>query len=76
MAVGEESGGPADGALAGRATHALAAALGVQPVVMPGGHDGFLGGEFGQTGSPDEFGAALRRILADAADRVASLPGR
>ena len=76
VAVGEESGGPADGALAGRSAHALAAALGVPPVVMPGGHDGFLGGEFGQTGSPDAFGAALRRVLADAADRVASAPGR
>ena len=63
VAVGEESGGPADGELAGRASYALAEALGQDPVVLPGGHGGFLGGEHGQTGKPDEFAARLREVL-------------
>jgi len=38
--------------------------LGAEPVVFPGGHNGFLGGEYGQTGKPDEFAARLREVLA------------
>ncbi|MBC2933691.1 alpha/beta fold hydrolase [Nocardioides sp. zg-1228] len=64
VGVGEESGGPDDGEIAGRAAHAVARALGQEPVVFPGGHNGFLGGEFGQTGAPDEFAARLREVLA------------
>ena len=64
IGVGEESGGPDDGEVAGRAAHAVARALGQEPVVFPGGHNGFLGGEFGQTGRPDEFAARLREVLA------------
>ena len=64
VGVGEESGGPEDGEIAGRAAHAVAAALGREPVVFPGGHNGFLGGEFGQTGKPDEFAQRLREVLA------------
>lgn len=60
MAVGEES---AD-ALTGRATKAIAERLGTTAVTFPGGHAGFLGGEFGQTGKPDEFAAKLREVLA------------
>ena len=41
---------PCDGEIAGRAAYAVARALGVEPVVFPGGHNGFLGGEYGQTG--------------------------
>jgi pimeloyl-ACP methyl ester carboxylesterase len=63
IGVGEESGGPDDGEVAGRAAHAVARALGQEPVVFPGGHNGFLGGEFGQTGKPDEFAARLREVL-------------
>ena len=63
VAVGEESGGPHDGPVAGRAAHALAAALGREATVFPGGHDGFLGGEFGQTGKPDEFAVRLVEVL-------------
>jgi pimeloyl-ACP methyl ester carboxylesterase len=65
LGVGEESGGPEDGEIAGRAGHAVARELGVEPVVFPGGHNGFLGGEYGQTGKPDEFAARLREVLAD-----------
>ena len=42
---------------------ALAAQLGSEPVVFPGDHAGFLGGEFGMTGRPDEFAARLRELL-------------
>ncbi len=65
IAVGEESGGPSDGEIAGRSAHAVAQALGLEPVVFPGGHNGFLGGEFGQTGKPEEFAARLREVLRD-----------
>lgn len=65
VAVGEESGGPDDGPVAGRAAHALARALGSEATVFPGGHDGFLGGEFGQVGKPDEFAVRLAAVLAD-----------
>ena len=64
IGVGEESGGPTDGEIAGRAGYAVARELGVEPVVFPGGHNGFLGGEYGQTGKPDEFAARLREVLA------------
>lgn len=63
VGVGEESGGPEDGEIAGRAAYAVARALGVEPVVFPGGHNGFLGGEYGQTGKPEEFATTLREVL-------------
>jgi pimeloyl-ACP methyl ester carboxylesterase len=59
IAVGEES----DGLLTGRTSVATAAALGQEVTVFPGGHDGFLGGEFGQQGKPDAFAAGLREVL-------------
>jgi pimeloyl-ACP methyl ester carboxylesterase len=59
IAVGEESGK----AIAGRAAVAMAERIGTAPVTFPGGHAGFLGGEYGQTGKPDEFASALRRAL-------------
>jgi pimeloyl-ACP methyl ester carboxylesterase len=65
IGVGEESATSAtEGEMAGRSAHAVAALLGVEPVVFPSGHAGFLGGEFGQTGKPDEFAARLREALA------------
>ena len=63
VGVGEESGGPVDGEIAGRAGHALARELGVDPVVFPGGHNGFLGGEYGQMGKPVEFAEKLQAVL-------------
>ena len=59
IGVGEESGQ----AVAGRAGTAVAGRLGIMPVTFPGGHDGFLGGEFGRTGKPDAFAATLRAVL-------------
>jgi hypothetical protein len=50
--------------LAGRAGLAVAERLGLAPTSFPGGHDGFLGGEYGGTGQPDEFAATLRTVLA------------
>jgi pimeloyl-ACP methyl ester carboxylesterase len=49
--------------LTGRAATAVAEQLGSKPVTFPGGHDGFLGGEYGQTGEPDAFAATLREVL-------------
>ena len=36
---------------------------GREAVVFPSGHGGFLGGEYGQSGKPDEFAAKLREVL-------------
>ncbi|MGY1696675.1 alpha/beta fold hydrolase [Geodermatophilus sp. SYSU D00814] len=60
-------GATSDGELAHRAGEGVAQRLGTAPVVLPGGHDGFLGGEYGQTGEPEAFAAALRRVLDAAA---------
>jgi pimeloyl-ACP methyl ester carboxylesterase len=60
LGVGEESGQ----VMAGRAATAVAERLGQSPVTFPGGHDGFLGGEYSRTGKPDEFAARLRDVLA------------
>ena len=62
IAVGEESGQM----VAGRAGVAVAGRLGTAPVIFPGGHDGFLGGEYGGMGKPDAFAAALRTVLSNA----------
>lgn len=59
VGVGEESGGQ----LARRAGEALAGQLGLEPVVFPGGHAGFLGDEYGMPGRPVEFAARLREVL-------------
>lgn len=59
MAVGAETGET----LTGRTTRGLAAALDTATVVFPGGHGGFMGGEYGQVGEPDAFAARLREVL-------------
>ncbi|WP_328392584.1 alpha/beta fold hydrolase [Nocardia sp. NBC_00416] len=56
-------GAASAGQLCARATAALAAALGAEVVTFPGGHAGFLGGEFGMHGEPDGFAAVLRKVL-------------
>jgi pimeloyl-ACP methyl ester carboxylesterase len=60
MAVGEES----EGELAHRGGEAVAERLGTKPVTFPSGHAGFMGGEYGQQGKPDEFAARLREVLS------------
>jgi pimeloyl-ACP methyl ester carboxylesterase len=59
MAVGAQSANM----LAGRAGIAVAGRLGTEPVTFPGGHDGFLGGEYGGMGEPDAFAGTLRQVL-------------
>jgi pimeloyl-ACP methyl ester carboxylesterase len=61
IGVGEDSGETS----AARAARAVAARLGTSPVFFPGDHGGFLGGEYGGTGKPDEFAATLRAVLDD-----------
>jgi len=61
LATGAES----NGEMASRGGAAVAELLGTQPVIFPSNHGGFLGGEYGQTGKPDEFAAKLREVLAD-----------
>ena len=53
IAAGAES----EGELANRGAFAVAERLGMEPVIFPSGHSGFLGGEFGQRGDPDAFAA-------------------
>jgi pimeloyl-ACP methyl ester carboxylesterase len=60
LAVGEASGTE----LARRGAEAVADRLGLPVTEFAGGHDGFLGGEYGQTGRPDAFAATLREVLA------------
>ena len=62
IGVGEESGQT----VTGRASVAVAGRLGTMAVTFPGGHDGFLGGEYGGMGKPDAFAATLRTILDNA----------
>jgi pimeloyl-ACP methyl ester carboxylesterase len=62
---------PARGAASGqtvaaRGADAVAAALGVEPAEFPGGHAGFLGGEYGQQGEPEAFAKRLREVLDEA----------
>jgi len=57
------AGAEGRGTLANRAAYAVAERLGTEAVAFPGGHAGFLGGEFGMTGEPDAFAAKLREVL-------------
>jgi hypothetical protein len=52
--------------MAYRGAFAVAEQLGTTPVIFPGGHGGFLGGEYGQAGDPDGFAVKLREVLAEA----------
>jgi pimeloyl-ACP methyl ester carboxylesterase len=60
LAVGAGS----QGEIAHRGGEAVAELLDTRPVVFPGDHGGFLGGEYGQTGDPDAFAVRLRDVLA------------
>ena len=61
VAVGKES----EGQMAYRGGVGVAERLGAEPVVFPSNHGGFLGAEFGGTGDPEAFAAALREALSD-----------
>jgi pimeloyl-ACP methyl ester carboxylesterase len=60
-AAGVESAGQ----MAHRGALASAERLGIDPVMFPSDHGGFLGGEYGQRGDPDAFAAKLREVLAE-----------
>jgi hypothetical protein len=62
VAVGEESAGT----YTARTAASLAALLGQEPTVFPSHHGGFLGGEFGYAGKPEEFAPRLREVLTAA----------
>jgi pimeloyl-ACP methyl ester carboxylesterase len=59
------AGAESKGQMACRGAYAVAERLGMQPVIFPSGHDGFLGGEYGQTGDPEAFAAKLRDVLEE-----------
>jgi pimeloyl-ACP methyl ester carboxylesterase len=61
LAAGAES----EGQMARRGAEAMAGLLGTQPVIFPGDHGGFLGGEYGQAGEPDAFATKLREVLTE-----------
>jgi hypothetical protein len=63
IGVGEESADE----LAHRGGEGVAAELGIEPVQFPSHHGGFLGGEYGQQGDPDNFAATLRKVLDEQA---------
>ena len=46
------------------AGYAVARELAIEPVVFPGGHNGFLGGEYGQTGKPEEFASLIEKDMS------------
>jgi pimeloyl-ACP methyl ester carboxylesterase len=59
------AGAESEGELANRAALSVARLLGMEAVIFPSHHGGFLGGEFGWRGDPDAFAATLRRVLAE-----------
>ncbi|MDG4809563.1 alpha/beta hydrolase [Micromonospora sp. WMMD1120] len=59
IAVGEESAGT----YTARTALGTAALLGQEATVFPSHHGGFMGGEFGYAGKPEEFAARLREVL-------------
>jgi hypothetical protein len=61
MAAGAESAGE----MANRGAYAVAEKLGTEVVVFPSHHGGFLGGEYGWPGDPDNFAAKLREVLEE-----------
>ncbi|MBT2376931.1 hydrolase [Streptomyces sp. CB00316] len=63
IAVGEES----EAVQTGRTSVAIAELLGQPVTVFPSHHGGFLDGEFGYPGKPDEFARRLREVLDGAA---------
>ena len=59
------AGAESEGELAHRGAEALAERLGTTALTFPSDHGGFLGGEYGQTGDPEAFAGALRKVLDD-----------
>jgi len=59
IAVGEETGN----AFTARTAVHTAKLLGQEATVFPSHHGGFMGGEFGYAGKPEEFAVKLREVL-------------
>lgn len=57
------AGSESEGEMANRGGHAVAERLGTDVAIFPSHHGGFLGGEYGWPGKPDEFAARLRDVL-------------
>jgi hypothetical protein len=53
-----------EGTMARRGSEALAAALGVEPVVFPGDHGGFSASPWSPGNDPAAFAATLREVLS------------
>jgi pimeloyl-ACP methyl ester carboxylesterase len=49
--------------MAARGADAVAELLGVEPVIFPSNHGGFLGDEYGMPGEPEAFAERLREVL-------------
>jgi pimeloyl-ACP methyl ester carboxylesterase len=58
------TGAAGEGTMARRGGEALAAALGVDPVVFPGDHGGFAANPWSPGNDPAAFAATLRQVLA------------
>jgi pimeloyl-ACP methyl ester carboxylesterase len=59
------AGAESKGEMAHRGAFAVAERLGVEPVIFPSHHGGFLGGDYGWAGEPDKFAANLREVLEE-----------
>lgn len=70
IAVGEES----DGVFTGRTSVATASLLGQEPTVFPSHHGGFIGGDSGYAGKPEEFARRLREVLDGDLEKTSSTP--
>lgn len=67
-------GAEGEGTMARRGGEALAAALGVDPVVFPGDHGGFTTGPWSPANDPVRFAQTLRDVLAVDERRAAPSP--
>ena len=57
------AGAESEGEMAHRGALAVAERLGMEPMIFPSHHGGFLGGEHGWAGDPDAFAAKLHEVL-------------
>jgi pimeloyl-ACP methyl ester carboxylesterase len=60
------AGAESEGEMAHRGALAVAERLGMEPMIFPSHHGGFLGGEHGWAGDPDAFAAKLHEVLDEA----------
>jgi hypothetical protein len=69
-AIGEAG----QGSLARRGGEALAAILGVRPVVFPGDHGGFAANQWSPNNDPHAFAEKLREVLQVNGEQASALP--